>query len=159
MWWLLLACAEPAPPAVAPAVPTWQEEAALVSAGLAEVKGLWRAQNAPAARTLAERVYTERWEPRLEPVARQLEGEVAVAEIEYRFGLLLADLESNRPTAKIEERLRDLDARVRKVADGAARAFPPPSGAPPPPEPAANSRPVVPDVAPNWEKAAPGTGG
>lgn len=152
MWWLLLACADPPSEPEVPVAHSWQEEAELVSAGLAQVRQLWMQGNRAASATLAERVYTERWEPRLEPVARKLDGDVAVMELEYRFGQLVADLESNRPPAKIEERIRDLDTRVRKVADAAARAWPPPAqvGAPPPPP--EGTKPVTPEVAPNWEK-------
>lgn len=152
MLWLLLACADPPQEPEVPTAHSWQEEAELVSAGLADVRRLWLQDNRAAAAALAERVYTERWEPRLEPVARKLDGDVAVMEIEYRFGQLVADLQSNRPAAKVEERFRDLDTRVRKVADTAARAYPPPAqvGAPPPPP--EGSKPVTPEATPNWEK-------
>lgn len=152
----LCACAPSAPPAapVTPEALSWAEEAELVSAGLREVVQLVDQGNRAAARVLAERVYTERWEPRLEPAMRRMEATDEVARLEYDFGRLLVELEGSGARNKVEERTRDLDTRVRKVADAAARAFPSPAdlAAPPPPEPSAGSKPVVPEVKPKWEE-------
>src|SRR4051812_23546769 len=92
MFLLLLACAEPPPPSLAPETHSWKEEGQLVVDGLGDVERLWKAGNKDAAKVLAERVYTERWEPRLEPAARQMDA-AGVIETEYAFSLLLLELE------------------------------------------------------------------
>jgi hypothetical protein len=77
---LLLACSSPPPPPVlAPETHSWKDEAQLVIDGLDEVERLWKAGNKDAAKVLAERVYTDRWEPRLEQAARRIEGAAAAA--------------------------------------------------------------------------------
>jgi hypothetical protein len=148
MWWML-ACAEPTPTVAPPEVHSWKSEGELVVEGLAEVERLWKAGHHEAARTLAERVYTERWEPRLEPVVEKVRGEPERARLEYAFGLLLLDLEGNG--AKVDDRVHDLQEAARAVSDEAARAFPSPDAAPPPPPPKEGSKPLVPDVRPAWE--------
>lgn len=156
MWLpLLLACAEAPPPAVVPpAAHSWSDEAELVTSGLGQVVALGNEGAHDAARIMAERVYTERWQPLLEPALRKAEGVEATAEVEYAFGLLLVDLEKGASRARIEDRVRLLDARVREVATAAARTWPSPADlvAPPPPEPGEGSRPIVPDVRPKWEE-------
>jgi hypothetical protein len=146
----LLACTPEAPPPSPPASLSWADEARLVEEGLAEVKALHRSGQADAAKALAERVYTDRWEPDLEPAARlSMEGSEVIA-IEYGFGLLQVELGSSAP-APVEARVRALGGAVRTAADAAARTFPTPGQAPPPPADAPEARPVVPDVPPNWE--------
>lgn len=155
---LLLACQKEAPAPVVPETHAWKDEAELVSSGLQEVLGLVNAGSRPAARVLAERVYTERWQPRLEPALREMESPEATAQVEYAFGQLLVDLDGTAPPNKLQERVRALDNRVRAVAEAAARSFPSPAdlAAPPPAEPTAGSKPVVPDVKPRWEGAPTG---
>jgi hypothetical protein len=150
---LLAACQEEVAAPVAPEAHAWKDEAELVSEGLREVVSLAEGGSRPAARVMAERVYTERFEPKLEPALRQIEGPVAAAEVEYTFGLLMLDLEGAAPPNRIEDRVRTLDTRVRAIAESAARSFPSPSdlAAPPPPRPEEGSKPVVPDVKPKWE--------
>ncbi len=157
---LLLACSEPAEIPLAPETHTWKQEGELVVAGLEEVERLWKAGNKDAARVLAERVYTERWEPRLEQAARRMDGAAAgpdgplvpVVEMEYAFSLLLVELEGNG--RDIERKVHDLEERTRAVADAAARTFPPPESAGLPVPDGAHaggSKPIVPDVRPAWE--------
>ena len=152
---LMFACSEPKPVVAAPETHSWKDEGALVIEGLDEVERLWKAGNKDAARTLAERVYTERWEPRLERATRApVEGGASVGDLdvtrmEYQFGLLFADLEGNG--AKVSARVDALQEMTRKVAIDAARAYPDAAGAPPPPAAAEGSKPIVPDVKPAWE--------
>ena len=149
--WALLGCAEPAVVPMAPEVHGWKEEGALVINGLAEVKGLWKQNQREAARRLAEQVYTERWEPRLERAAMQLDPEAA-RQTEYAFGLLLVELEA-RGRDRVDDRIRVLGERVDAVTRAAEAAFPPPgaTGGLTAAEAAAPSRPVVPSVAPAWD--------
>jgi hypothetical protein len=151
--WILFACSEPPPPVTAPETHSWKDEGGLVIEGLEEVERLWKAGNKDAARTLAERVYTERWEPRLEPAAAQLGGAIETAKMEYQFGLLCADLEGTAANngAKVPERIKTLEDQTRKVADDVARAIPDAAGAPPPPKALEGSKPLVPDVKPAWD--------
>lgn len=150
--WLLLACTEDAPPQLAPDTHGWKEEGDLVVAGLTEVRHLWREGHKDAARVYAERVYTERWEPRLEPALQQMEGPLRTLEIEYRFGQLIWSLERTTPLKQIEADVQKLEQDVRTVADAAGRAFPPPGTAPQPPASTNTTRPIVPDVPPAWER-------
>lgn len=146
----LLGCAEPPAPVLAPETHSWQQEAELVVSGLAEVLQLWDQSQQPAARTLAERVYTERFEPRLEPALEQMEGPKETAVVEYSFGQLEVALEG-KDRGVIDERISLIDRRMRAIAESAERAFPPPgqaASAPPPPK---DVKPIVPDVPPNWE--------
>lgn len=158
---LFFACQKSEAPVLAPETHTWKEEGELVVQGLEEVERLFKAGNKGAARVLAERVYTERWEPRLEQAARKMDGTGPVIETEYAFSVLLVELEGNG--RDIEAKIHALEEKARAVADAAARTFPPPeaAGLPAPPPPAADgSHPIVPDVRPNWERgAADGTEG
>ncbi|MFZ5478831.1 MAG: hypothetical protein ACOZNI_18810 [Myxococcota bacterium] len=149
MLWML-ACAEPTPTVTPPEAHSWKAEGELVVEGLAEVERLWKAGHREAARTMAERVYTERWEPRLEPVVEQVRGEAERARLEYAYGLLLLELEGNG--AKVGDRVHALQETAREMSAEAARAFPDPTAAPPPPPPKEGSRPIVPDVRPAWEQ-------
>lgn len=158
MLFLLWACArtpEPAP-IQAPETHSWQEEGELVVTGLRESKRLWIEQQSEAARTLAERVYTERWEPKLEGAAREIYGSERSTEIEYHFGQLLTDLKPNTSKDKLEARFKRIEEDVRKVASDASYRYPPIGEAPQaPPDGSNTSRPLVPDVPPNWERDAP----
>jgi hypothetical protein len=158
---LLTACAPPVEATLAPETHTWKQEGELVVAGLEEVEQLWKAGNREAARVLAERVYTERWEPRLEEAARRLDGTEALAEVgpvvemEYAYALLLVELEGNG--RDLERKVHDLEEKTRLIADAAGRSFPPPAsaGLPAPPTGASDgSKPLVPDVRPAWESGS-----
>lgn len=150
----LLACAPEAPPPSPPPSLSWADEARLLDEGLAEVKALHKSGQRDAARALAERVYTDRWEPDLEPAARlTLDGTEVVA-IEYGFGLLQVELSASAP-APVEARVRSLGEAVRKAADEAARKFPTPGQLPPPPPGAPEAHPIIPVVPPNWEAEEP----
>ncbi len=156
---LVLACQKPDAPVLAPETHTWSEEGELVVQGLEEVERLFKAGNKDAARVLAERVYTERWEPRLEQAARRMDTTGPVIETEYAFSVLLLELQGNG--RDIEAKIHALQETTRGVADAAARSFPPPesAGLPAPPAPAGEgSKPIVPDVTPNWERS-PSAGG
>ncbi len=120
--------------------------------GLEEVQGLWESGQRPAAKTLAERVYTDRFEPRLEPAMREMQGANEAVKLEYAFGQLVVVLDGKDRT-KVEARIDDLERQVRGVAEAAARAFPPPGEAAAPPAPPKEVRAIVPDVPPNWEVA------
>ena len=157
MFWLLVAaCSKPPEVPITPEVHGWKDEGALVVNGLAEVKALWKANQREAARRLAEQVYTDRWEPRLERAARQMDPD-ASRQTEYAFGLLLVELESKGGRDHVEERIRTVDERVEAVSRAAEQAYPPPgvAGAPPVADAGAPSRPIVPPVAPAWEEQAP----
>ena len=147
--WLMFACSEPEPVVVAPETHSWKVEGALVIEGLDEVERLWKAGNKDAARTLAERVYTERWEPRLERATATVPGGLDTTRMEYQFGLLFADLEGNG--SNVSERIDALQEMTRKVAVDAAHTYPDAAGAPPPPAAMEGSKPIVPDVRPAWE--------
>ena len=149
---LLAACQKDAPEPVVPEAHAWKDEAELVSSGLREVMDLVNQGSRPAARVLAELVYTERWQPRLEPALRQMESPEAAAQVEYAFGQLLLDLQGKVPPNALQERVLALDTRVRAVAEAAARTIPSPAdrAAPPPAEPVNGSKPTVPDVQPKW---------
>ena len=158
---VLLACSEPPETTLAPETHTWKQEGELVVDGLEEVERLWKAGNQDAARVLAERVYTERWEPRLEVAAQRMDGTSPewgpVVQIEYDFSLLLVELDGNG--RELEHKVHDLEEKVRAVADAAARTFPPPesAGLPAPPAKASDdSKPIVPDVRPAWETTTGG---
>ncbi len=155
--WLAACQKEPQEPVV-PTTHSWKEEAELVSAGLRDVMVLVNQGSRPAARVLAERVYTERWQPRLEPALRELESPEATATVEYQFGLLLLDLQGRATVNKLQGRITALDQRVHEIADAAARRYPTPAdrAAPPPPEPTSGSQPIVPDVKPKWETTPAG---
>ncbi|MBM4392772.1 MAG: hypothetical protein FJ090_16735 [Deltaproteobacteria bacterium] len=158
-WLSWIGCAEePAPPA-APASHTWADEAELVVKGLDEVEALHAQGQKSAARTMSARVYTDRYEPRLEPALRKAEGEGAVLELEYEFGQLTLALDSNDPKV-VEARVAALQRRVRAVADAAKAAVPPPGSTPAAEAaPRREARPEVPDVPPNWEAGeAPAAG-
>lgn len=149
---LALACQTSEAPVLAPETHTWKDEGELVVQGLEEVEALFKAGNKEAARVLAERVYTERWEPRLEPAAQKMPELGPVIETEYAFSVLFVELDGSG--RDIEGKIHALQERTRAVAEAAARAFPPPesAGLPAPPPPAADgSKPIVPDVKPNWE--------
>ncbi len=154
----LLACSEPQQATLAPETHTWKDEGELVVEGLEEVERLWKAGNKDASRVLAERVYTERWEPRLEEAARRMDGTAGstlppVVEIEFAYSLLLVELEGNG--RDLERKVHDLEETTRAVADAAARSFPPPesAGLPAPPAAASDgSHPIVPDLKPAWEQ-------
>ncbi|MSQ03286.1 MAG: hypothetical protein EXR71_15575 [Myxococcales bacterium] len=150
----LLACAEPPPAVTAPDAHSWNDEADLVVRGLDEVQSLWESGQRPAAKTLADRVYTERFEPRMERALRGIEGPQAAAQVEYAFGQLILVLDG-KDRARVEERVDTLALRIRSIAEAADRAFPPPGQAAAPPAPPADVRPVVPDVPPAWEAAEP----
>lgn len=155
MWLLIwLACGAEPVPVVAPATHSWQEEGELVTSGLQEVYGLWQQKQPEAARLLAERVYTDRWEPELERACREMNGEKKTTEIEYSFGMLLNDLKGNPSKDRLEKRIQDLSDQVRKVASDAHFRFPPVGERPsaPPPEAGEGSRPLVPAAVPNWER-------
>jgi hypothetical protein len=151
LWWLL-ACAEKPAPVAAPEVHGWKEEGELVVDGLEEVERLWRAGQKEAARTMAERVYTERFEPRLEPAVVRVRGPVEAARVEHAFGVLFLELEGRGQNAV--SRITTLEEDVRAIAAEAARDFPATEGAggtavaPP----ADGSKPIVPDVKPAWER-------
>ncbi len=155
MWLLIwLACGAEPVPVVAPPTHSWEEEGELVTSGLQEVYGLWQQKQPEAARLLAERVYTDRWEPELERACRAMNGEKKTTEIEYNFGMLLHDLKGNPSKDRLEKRIQDLSDEVRKVASDAHFRFPPVGERPsaPPPEAGEGSQPLVPEVAPNWER-------
>lgn len=152
MLWLGAGCEPEAPPLVAPEAHTWADEAELVVKGLDEVEALHAQGQRSAARTLSARVYTERYEPRLERALRQAEGDRAALEVEYQFGQLTLLLDAPADAKVLGERVDALQRRVRAVADVAKGAFPPPgSAALPAPGKAREARPEVPDVPPNWE--------
>jgi hypothetical protein len=153
MWlWSLLACSPPPPPPLAPETHSWKDEGELVIQGLDEVEDLWKQGQKEAARTLAERVYTDRWEPQLERAVERSSPPEERMRLEYQFGLLMADLEGKGTS--VSDRVHELQEEVRVVADTAARNFPPPAsaGLPAPPPPASEgSHPIVPDVKPAWD--------
>lgn len=151
---LLAACDTPPPSVVAPEAHSWKDEAELVVRGLEDVQALWESGQKPAARTLADRVYSDRFEPRIEPALREMEGDHATAEVEYAFALLAVSLDGKDRT-KVETRVEALERRVRSVAEAAERAFPPPGKAAAPPAPPKEVRPLVPDVPPAWEAGEP----
>lgn len=146
-----LGCAEPPVAVVAPEAHTWPDEAELVVKGLEDVERMWESGQKSAAATLAERVYAERFEPRLEPALREMEGPTEAAAVEYGFGQLLVAL-AGKDRAKIALRVDTLQRRTRAIAESAARAFPPPGQAPEAPPPPKDVRPLVPDVPANWEQ-------
>ena len=159
---VLLACQAPPPPVAAPMAHSWKDEAELVVAGLEEVKGLWDQGQKPAAKTAAENVYTDRFEPRIEPALREMEGPKETAKVEYGFAQLQLALDGKDRTV-IEEQISDLERRTRSIGEAAERAFPPPGQAAAPPPPPKDVKPIVPDVPPAWEidkaPAAEGEGG
>ena len=153
MWWVAawMGCAEEAAPVVAPESHTWSDEAELVVSGLEDAERLWESGQTGPARTMAERVYTDRFEPRLEPALREIEGPAETAAVEYEFGRLLVALDG-KDRKKVTARVDVLERRVRQVGDAASRAFPPPGTAPTPPPPPKDVRPIVPNVPANWEQ-------
>lgn len=146
----LLACQDPPPPVTAPTAHSWKDEAELVVDGLEEVKALWDQGQKSAAKTLAERVYTERFEPRIEPALREMEGPKETAQVEYGFAQLQLALDG-KDRAALEERISTLERRTRAIGEAAERAFPPPGQAAAPPPPPKDIKPIVPDVPPAWE--------
>jgi len=150
-WMLWLGCESEPAPVAAPEAHSWADEAELVVKGLDEVEALHAQGQKSAARTMSARVYTDRYEPRLEPALRKAEGEGAVLELEYQFGQLTLALEGN-DTQGVEARVAALQRRVRAVADAAKAAVPPPGSTPVmEATPRREARPEVPDVPPNWE--------
>ncbi|MSP55674.1 MAG: hypothetical protein EXR69_08750 [Myxococcales bacterium] len=165
------ACQKPNDAPLTPDLHGWKEEGELVVTGLAEVKALWK-QGQPepgtredtpnrrgqrdAARKLAEQVYTERWEPRLERAAMQLDSKLA-RQTEYEFGLLFIELEGHGVHDRVDERIRTVDERVEAASRAAEKAFPAPglAGSPAFAAGDAPTRPIVPAVAPAWEDAPP----
>lgn len=149
---LLGACEKQAEVPIAPELHGWTEESGLVVSGLAEVASLWKQNQREAARKLAEQVYTDRYEPRLERAAMQIDADEA-RHTEYAFGLLLVELETRAGRDHVDERIRTIDERVEALAVVAAQRFPPPGqvGAPVAEAPAGGSRPIVPPVAPAWD--------
>lgn len=121
--------------------------------GMTDAERLWNAGQRGAARTAAERVYTERWEPRLEGALRQTKGPLATDAVEYAFGQVLVEMEGNS-REKVTARVDAVNARVREVAIDAAAAFPPPGSAAiaPVAKPREGVKVLIPDVPPNWEK-------
>jgi hypothetical protein len=96
-------------------------------------------------------VYSERFQPHLEPAVREMDGPAHCAELEFEFGRLLVALEG-RDGARVTAGIEGLEQRLRTVGDAAARAFPPPGIGPvESPKPGEQVRPTVPDVPPNWE--------
>jgi hypothetical protein len=118
---LLLACQKTEAPALAPETHTWKEEGELVVQGLEEVEALHKAGNRQAARVLAERVYTERWEPRLEQAARRMDATAngPVIETEYAFAVLMLELDGNG--RDLEAKVHTLQEKTRAIAEAAAR--------------------------------------
>lgn len=151
--WFVLACAPPPPVVTAPAAHSWAQEGELVVSGLHDAERMWTAGQRGAARTAAERVYTERWEPHLEGALRQTKGPLAVAAVEYSFGQVLVEMEGYS-REKVTARVDAVNARVREVAVEAGAAFPPPGTAvtAPVPIPREGVKALTPDVAPNWEQ-------
>lgn len=152
LWWLL-ACAEKPAPVAVPEAHGWKEEGELVVDGLEEVEQLWRAGQREAARTLAERVYTERFEPRLEPALVRARGPLEAARVEHAFGLLFLELEGRGQNAVSQ--ISKLEEDVRGIATEAARSFPVADGTGAAMVPAASegSTPIVPAVKPAWERS------
>jgi len=139
-------------PVSAPETHSWKEEGQLVVDGLEQVKKLYREEQRDAARVLAERVYSERFEPRLEPALARMKGESERARVEYSFGQLLLALEGRGK--KAIDLIATLQATATAIAADAQRAIPAPGEATAPvvtakPE---DLKPIVPDVKPNWEK-------
>lgn len=149
--WFLLACAPPPEPVTAPEVHSWKEEGQLVIDGLEQVKQLYRDDQRDAARVLAERVYSERYEPRLEPALVRIKGERERLQLEYAFGQLVVMIDTrNKHTL---EHLGTLESKVTQVALDAQHAFPTPGETVVPATTEENSlKPLVPDVRPNWER-------
>ncbi len=150
---VLASCSKPPEVPLSPELHGWKEEGDLVVNGLAEVKALWKEGQREAARKLAGQVYTERWEPRLERAARQIDPD-ACRQTEYSFGLLLVELEVKGGRDHVDERIRAVDERVEAVTRAAEKAYPPPgqAGAPQAMQDDAPSRPIVPPVAPAWDE-------
>lgn len=150
---LLLACATPAPVVQAPASTTWAQEGQLVVDGLERAEQLWNEGQKQAAAKTVERVYSDRWEVRLEPAMRQASSQAEVVKLEYAFGQLVVEMQGGS-RENVGSRIDDLERRVRAAADEAARSFPPPGTEKPADkaEVAAGVKPIVPDVRPNWEK-------
>lgn len=150
MW--LFACAQPTSAPVGPTATTWAEEGQLVIDGLERAEDLWTSGERDAARIAAERVYTDRWEVRLEPAMRQMTPSDVIL-VEYAFGQLLVEMQGGS-RENVASRIDDLERRVRTVAEEAAKAFPPPGSTVNAPEGPASAgiRPVTPDVKPNWER-------
>jgi hypothetical protein len=150
-----LACQSPPPPITAPDTHSWDEEGELVIQGLHQVEVLWDQKQPEAARMMAERVYTERWEPQLEPACREMDGPEKAMAVEYDFGLLLNDLKGNPSRDKVDQRIQTITQAVRKVATNAHLRYPPIGEHPTAPNAdAAPSRPIVPQQIPNWERDA-----
>ena len=154
LFWL--ACQSEPTPITAPPTHSWDEEGELVIQGLHQVQNLWEQKQSEAARTLAERVYTERWEPELERACREMNGPQKTMAIEYQFGLLLNDLKGAPSRDKVDLRVKVIQESVRKVAADARFRYPPigeqPGAVPEGGAPV--SHPIIPDQIPNWERDA-----
>ncbi len=160
MWWLL-ACAVSQEPETAPAVESWEAEGQLVVDGLERVESFLLQGQRESAYRLAERVYTDRWEPRLERATTLLDGPDAALQMEYAFGQLLWELSRtigpNRripPPAVALDRIAKLEADVKEVAKRAQAAYPPPGKPAEAPAAPPEASVVVPDATPAWEQGA-----
>ncbi len=159
MWWLL-ACAVSQEPETVPVVESWEAEGQLVVDGLERVENLLLQEQRESAHLLAERVYTDRWEPRLERATTLLDGPDAALRMEYAFGQLLWELSRTGPNQRVPppalalDRIAKLEAEVKNIAKRAQTAYPPPGKpAEASPEPVGASV-VVPDARPAWEQGA-----
>lgn len=159
MWWLI-ACAVSQEPETAPVVESWEAEGQLVVDGLERVENLLLQEQRESAHILAERVYTDRWEPRLERATTLLDGPDAALRMEYAFGQLLWELSRTGPNQRVPppalalDRIAKLEAEVKNIAKRAQTAYPPP-GKPPEASPeTVGASVVVPDARPAWEQGS-----
>ena len=159
MWWLI-ACAVSQEPETAPVVESWEAEGQLVVDGLERVENLLLQEQRESAHLLAERVYTDRWEPRLERATTLLDGPDAALRMEYAFGQLLWELSRTGPNQRVPppalalDRIAKLEAEVKNIAKRAQTAYPPP-GKPAEASPeTVGASVVVPDARPAWEQGA-----
>ena len=160
MWWLL-ACAVSQEPETAPVVESWEAEGQLVVEGLERVESFLLQGQRDSAYTLAERVYTDRWEPRLERATLLLDGPDASIRMEYAFSQLLWELSRSSPPGRPPpapalalDRIARLEADVKEIAKRAQAAYPPPGKAAAAPDAPVGTSVIVPDVAPAWEQGA-----
>ena len=151
----LPACSPAPAPITAPHSHSWNEEGELVVQGLREAQKLWEQRQPEAARLMAERTYTERWEPELERACEEMHGSERTMSIEYSFGRLLQDLKGNPSREKLSQRIRNIEEDVRKVAADAHFRYPPIGETPQSvPEEGTLSHPLTPEARPNWERDA-----
>ena len=151
---LALACApDPAAP-TAERSRSWNEEGELVVQGLREAQRLWEQRQPDAARLMAERTYTERWEPELERVCMEMHGPERTLAVEYSFGRLLNDLRGTPSREKLGQRVRGIEEEVRKIAADAHFRYPPIGQSPQEAAEPTVSRPLIPADKPNWERDA-----